>query len=624
MTRKKIKLNKRFVKIAAIVGVFLFLFIVFGIILPVQAAYKQAKITMADAKIAETDIKQQNIAAAGTDLQKTQADLLLTQNKINAMWYMRFVPIVSWYYTDAYHLVNAGNYGINAAKIAIAAVEPYADLLGLKGHKFTGGSAQDRISTAVLTLGKITPRIDDIEKQLALTRTEIDAVDPNHYPNFLAGKNIRDQLTQVKLLTDASTTFIQQAKPLVKDLPAVLGEPDEQKYLILFQNDKERRPTGGFLTAYAIFRISKGVMHVDSSNDIYTLDGTISNKPTAPRPILQYLPKVSQLNLRDSNLSPDFVKSMDSFNQLYQNAGGYQKVNGIIAIDTHALVSAMTILGDMQAGGETFTTKIDPRCNCPQVIYALESTADRPVNYVRADRKSIIGELMYAIMQKAFASSPKLYWGPLFQTMINETSQKHLLFDLYNPDAQTGIESLNAAGRITQNVDGDYLHINEANFGGQKSNMYITETMNQKYDVSNDGNITKTVTMHYKNPYRPSDCNLEHGNLCLNAPLRNWIRVYVPKGSKLVDSHGSEVKMTSYDELGKTVFEGFFIVRPLSTATFTVSYQLPFKLASSSPLPLLIQKQPGVDSIDMTISVGDRQLEQFGLVSDKTLKLNLR
>ena len=30
-----------------------------------------------------------------------------------------------------------------------------------------------------------------------------------------------------------------------------------------------------------------------------------------------------------------------------------------------------------------------------------------------------------------------------------------------------------------------------------------------------------------------------------------------PKAAQLVSSQGSEVKMTSYEELGKTVFEGF-------------------------------------------------------------------
>lgn len=82
--------------------------------------------------------------------------------------------------------------------------------------------------------------------------------------------------------------------------------------------------------------------------------------------------------------------------------------------------------------------------------------------------------------------------------------------------------------------------------------------------------------------------------------------------------------MTSYEDLGKTVFEGFLTVRPQGVAKLTVSYKLPFKLASSSTLPLLIQKQAGTDSPSYTISTSGRALDQFNLSSDKTLNLKLR
>lgn len=625
ITMRKLLKNKYF-RIGAGIVVVLVLFIIFGVALPVKNLASHAKITVAQAKVAAALLKTQDIENGSIELAKTKDDLSQIQNDLNGMFYLRFMPIASWYYNDGLHLVQAGLSGIDAAQIAIDAVKPYADILGLKGGKsFTGGSAQDRIQTAVLTLDKITPRIDDISTKLADVQKEIDQVDPNHYPSLLGGAKVKDQLTQVKTITDDTATFVIQAKPLIKVLPQVLGATKDQKYMILFQNNAERRPTGGFLTAYAIFRISKGKIHVETSNDIYTLDNTISDKQSAPRLLQKYLPAVPLWNLRDTNVSPDFMVSMDTFGALYKKSSAYQPVDGIIALDTHVLVAAMTVLGDMQAGGQTFTTKIVPQCNCAQVIYALEQTADRPVGYVKTDRKSVIGDLMLAIMDKAFASSPKLYWGPLFQTMIAETTQKHLFFDLYNSSAQEGLASLNASGQIKSfDGNGDYLAINEGNFGGAKSNLFTSEAITQHYDVAGDGTITKTVTIKYKNPFPPSDCNLEHGNLCLNAPLRNVVRMYVPAGSQLVSNKGSQVKMTSYAELGKTVFEGFVVPQPLGSATYSVTYTLPFKLANNSPLPLMIQKQGGVDSQDMTILSGNTTLQNFPLLTDMTLKLTLR
>ncbi|OGH02420.1 MAG: hypothetical protein A2798_02055 [Candidatus Levybacteria bacterium RIFCSPHIGHO2_01_FULL_37_17] len=600
--------------------------IAFLILVTVQglAVYAAAKATYAQAKLAIDAVKKQNISLASSELSKTKEKLLVTQKALHSMVYLKFIPIASWYYNDADHLVNAGFHGLDGATILIKSVEPYADLLGLKGQgSFVGGTAQQRVETAVKTMGKITPNIDKIADKLSLAQKEIDQVKPGHYPAIGPGAKVRNGLENLKTMADQGVSVINSSKPLIKILPELLGEPKEKKYLILFQNDKELRPTGGFLTAYSIFRLDSGVVHVDNSSDIYNLDDTISGKQAAPEVIQKYL-EVRSLNLRDSNLSPDFKVSMEEFTKLYNRAPGKVEVDGIIAVDTQALVAAMNILGDIQAAGKTFTTKEDPRCGgCPQVIYELEDYSSRPVGYVRTERKDLIGVLMYEIMNKAFSSSPKIYWGPLFQAMLAQMSEKHILFNMYDAQAQKGLEAFSAAGRIIP-FEGDYLHINQANLGGAKSNMFVSWEVTEDYQVGSDGVITKTVTLDYKNPYPPSDCNLERGNLCLNAVLRDWVRVYVPKGSKLVDSVGSEVTMKTYEELGKTVFEGFLTVRPKGTAKLKIIYKLPFKLAEGSTLPLLIQKQPGTLAELHTINSGSKKLEQFSLSSDKTLNLKVR
>lgn len=583
--------------------------------IPAYATYKSGLETYRNAKVLSQALKNQDIALASEAIAKTKESLTKTQKNFNYLIPYKFVPVIGWYYSDVQHLMEAGSHGLDTAATAVDALEPYADILGLKGEgSFTGGSAEERIRTAVMAASKITPQIDKIGASLALVNESMEKVDPNHYPTFIFGKQIKTQLTAIKQATADITTGINEAEPLVKALPSLLGESEAKKYLILFQNDKELRPTGGFITAYAIFRVDKGVIHIERSDDIYPLDDSISGKPAAPEALQTYL-RVSRLNLRDSNLSPDFIESMETFNSLYNRAGQRVEVDGIIALDTDVLVKTIKILDDqVSAGGMTFTTKNDERCDCPQVIYELENDISRPVNYVKTDRKGIIGELLNNIMTKALSSSPKVYWGPLFQTLIAETNEKHILFYLYDEQAQKGIEALNAAGRI-KDFQGDYLHINETNFAGAKVNIFMQEEVDNNYDIKGDGTIEKTVTIRYKNPFPASDCNLERGGLCLNAEYKDWIRIYVPKGSELIDSTGSSVKMTTYEDLGKTVFEGLVRVRPQGSATFTITYKLPFKWEGST-LPVLIQKQPGQDGNPYKLIVNGRTRESFDLLTD--------
>jgi cell division protein FtsB len=624
---KKLARNRKF-------QTFLVVLILFLVIVGVQSyfLFNSASATYAQANLVVAAVKNQDVATASDELAKTREKLSHTQNSLRTMIYLKFIPGAHWYYNDAEHLVNGGLHGIDAAVILVDSVEPYADLLGLKGQgSFSGGTAEQRIQTAVQTMGKITPNIDEIADKLSLAQKEIDQVNPSHYPAIGPGKKVRNGLENLKVMADQGVDLINSSRPLIKILPELLGEPDEKKYLILFQNDKELRPTGGFLTAYSYFRIDRGVIHVDGSDNIYTLDSTIPGKSKAPEVIQKYL-EVENLNIRDSNLSPDFKVSMDDFNKMYERSSLHEEVDGIIAVDTHALISAINILGSIEVDGVKFSPENDPRCECPQAIYQLEAIVDRPiqadfryvdVNAVTAARKGIIGDLMYAIMEKAFSSSPKEYWGPLFQAMLTQMNEKHILFYMNDEEAQRGLEAFNSAGRI-HDFEGDYLHINQANLGGAKSNMFVTQDVVQDYKVGEDGTITKTLTINYKNPHPPSDCNLERGNLCLNAVLRDWIRIYVPKGSKMIDSQGSEVTMKTYDELGKTVFEGFLTVRPRGTAKFTIEYRLPFKLAAKSSLPLMIQKQPGTIPEPHKITLGGNPLSEFTFTTDRTLNLEVR
>lgn len=607
------------ITIAAIVVVIL----IFVLIIPLQKTIVAAKQTEAQLKVFAASVKQENIDQASTELQKSQVDLTNTESKLQALGYLQYVPIASMYYGDAKHAAKAGDYALTTAGIVIDSLKPYEDVLGLKGKgSFVGGTAEQRISTAVLTMGKIVPRINDIAANLDQVKSEVDGINKNHYPTWLFGKSIQTQLSSLQALTDESVVAVSQARPLITALPALLGEDSQKKYLVIFQNDKELRPSGGFITAYAVFDIDKGVISVERSDDIYPLDDSIADKPVAPAPLIKYLHLTDPVfNLRDSNLSPDFITSMNTFTSMYDKASGRINVDGIIAIDTDVLVNTIKILDNsVTVDGLTFTTNNDPRCDCANVIYELEDSISRPVNYIKTDRKGLLGDLLNVIMHKALSSSPKIYWGPLFQSVLTDTNQKHILFDLFDTNAQSGIEALNAAGQI-HSFDGDYLHINDSNFGGDKANLFTTEAVENDYSVAGDGTITKTVTINYVNNHAPSDCNLADGGLCLNSDLRDWVRIYVPQGSTLVSNKGSQVKMTTYNELGKTVLDGYIDIRPLSKATYTVSYTLPFKLQSGSSLPVMIQKQPGTYDNQYTINYNNHALDPFPLLTDKTLDL---
>ncbi|OGH18265.1 MAG: hypothetical protein A2868_03370 [Candidatus Levybacteria bacterium RIFCSPHIGHO2_01_FULL_40_15b] len=588
------------------------------------AVYSKTDKVYDQAKKAVDAAKNQNIILARAELVKTREAAEGLKRELGSIAFAKFIPGVGLYISDADHMVGAGIHGINAAIITADSLIPYADVLGLKGKgTFAGGSAEERIRTAVRSLGKVVPKIDDIEVEVKKAKKEINYVNPARYPRIGPLKKIHNQIASLKTLVDNGVLAVEQGKPLIKVLPDLLGSTKSKKYLILFQNDGELRPTGGFLTYYSIFRVEEGVIHVDSSNDIYRLDDSIRLHPAAPDIIRNYFPKVTRFYIRDSNLSPDFQESMKTFREFYETSRVKAEIDGIIAIDTEFLVNVIKILGEVKAGGQFFKAENDPRCNCPQVVYQLQTIITTPVGYIREDRKGIIAELLYAIMQKALGVSPGKYWGPLFQQAIIDANEKHILFSVNNAGAQKGLDALNWAGRI-KSFEGDYLHINDANFSGAKTNMFIKQNGRIDYEIGSDGAITKTVTMEYRNPEKHSDCNLERGGLCLNAIHRDFQRVYVPKGSTLVSNKGSQVKVGTHEDkvLSKTYFEGFFTLNPLGKSSMIYKYKLPFRV-EKGVLPVMIQKQGGVEVVPMEIYVNGKKVETFDLRSDKVLNLKI-
>jgi hypothetical protein len=136
--------------------------------------------------------------------------------------------------------------------------------------------------------------------------------------------------------------------------------------------------------------------------------------------------------------------------------------------------------------------------------------------------------------------------------------------------------------------------------------------------------LNQIFLLSYTNPVAMSNCNLERKTgLCLNGILRDYLRVYVPKGSKLIEGLGSEEKFKTGEELGKTYFEGFFTLRGGGgKAKIVLTYELPANLFTSGEYNLLIQKQPGTEGNHYKVKIADKE-QEFDLKEDKELKEKL-
>lgn len=603
----------------------------FAVFVPAKAIEAQARNVQQAGNEVKDAFKQNDIDLVEEKMKNVEVQYDAFQKEAERVYWLGAIPFAGVYADDFRNAVEAGDSLIDAGKKTITAIKPHADLVGFKKGEdasFVDKSAEERLQTAVLTLSEIVEEVDSIAEDVDIARDKIATIDPDRYPKEFRGMQIREMVRSNKNQFEGVASLFVDAKPFIKSLPDILGAEEKKTYLFLFMNDKELRATGGFLTAYSIFEVDQGKFTVVSSDDIYTLDNSIRNHPKAPREIAEYHKNVNQFYIRDSNLSPDFPTSVGLFQELYEQSPTATDYDGIIAVDTYVLVSALEVLGDTQVRGLNFTAEEDSRCDCPGVIYTLLDEIDRPVAYIKADRKGILGDLLLTLMQKALGFSPSKYWGQLSQLLIEDMQQKHILVYMTDPELQKAMVALNFAGAIEE-TDGDYLHISDVNFAGAKSNLYVQHEVESITQIQGDGTVERTLNITYRNPEPHSNCNLEEGEtgvlgeggLCINATLRNWIRVYVPEGSTLKEFTGSQTDIEEYDELGKTVYEGFMTVQPEGKADVSVTYTLPFKVDNPDDYKLLIQKQPGTAGHQYIVNVDGKTLFNGPLIEDEALSV---
>ncbi len=568
------------------------------------------------AQTAYDQFKQQNLPEAENSILLAQTELENLSASYQKLSIYQKIPFVNKYYLDGQSGIQAATHGLEAAVLALKAITPYADVLGFEGEgSFEGGTTEDRIGVLLQTLEMITPQLDKIEQELLLVQENLLKINPSRYPQEIRGLQVQPVLVSAQNTVSKSIEIFSQFRPVIEQLPSIAGSQGEQKkYLILFQNNNELRPTGGFLTAYSIVLIENGKIFPEKSDDIYELDQKFSKRIPIPESLGRYLTTEKYWNLRDMNISPDFKVSMDTFFEHYQSVRGEpEDVDGIIAVDTLVLTKLLEVLGPVEVPGYgTFSAQNDSRCDCPQVVYALSEIITKPTPYHREDRKGILGPMMSAILQKTYGA-PKQHWPELFALLWDSIQARSVQMYFMDETAQRAAQNANAAGRLTLEENSDFLAIVDANLGGAKSNLFTESEIKLTIDGPENGYLTNNLEITYKNTRKADNCNLEAGQLCLNAPAPTWQRLYLPAGTELISAQGFTQEPSEYQELDFQVIDGFFRLDPLGVAKVRISYKVPY---DQENYQLQIWKQGGVKPTQVLIDVNGNQEE---LLLDKDI-----
>jgi hypothetical protein len=567
------------------------------VIRPSVSLISAANVLKADKDSVVKALTARDLIALDKELTKTQADLtnLRNQRESSFGWMKNFKPFhINEFYSDSDRFINAAFYSIDAVKEMEKIVLPFADAAGLKVREDQQVQQAEGLMEAFQSWVSIMPEVagqmDGVIVIVAKIGDELAPIDTTKYPKSIGGVDIRSSIEFIKNTLSKADDYAPDIKNALIIFPKVLavGTPTK-RYMIIMQNDKEIRPTGGFMTNYATFKIQNGLLQSDfTSKDMYSIDLTLDiidatyTFPTAPPAYSRYL-KNTRWYARDMNYSPDFPTSMDQFMKFYNLAGRLspieiKPVDGIFAIDTEVVRKLLEVTGPVTLNGITYTQD--------NVVLELEKIASLELRE-QTGRKKVLGNLMQSMLVNVFQSDKNL-WSQLIDTGIGLAINKHVQIYLFDPEAQALVEKYGYAGRIDDPVKGDYSLVVSTNLGGDKTNWFVHKEVEHYLEKSGD-RWMRTVKIKYSYPQPDAEF----------APFikgfKDWVRVYAPAGSEFISVDGTEDGTMTDQERGKVWFSGYVELTPGQTKEMTFKYFLPVNTVETGMWNLRLQKQAGIN-----------------------------
>ena len=418
---------------------------------------------------------------------------------------------------------------------------------------------------------------------------------------------------------------LEGAVLLAQDLPALLGQSHPMSYLILAQNNQELRPTGGFISGVGLIQISAGKIISTTFEDSYAVDALsdLTLHPPAPQPLREYM-WAPALVFRDANWSPDLSSSAATASSIYRMCRGID-VDGVVVLDLEAVAVLLGALGPLQpegypepVTGDTLLQYVNEYWTDPLQSVGI---TDKPMDWW-LHRKDFMGDLLKAALQKVTSDPQSLELTSLGRAVLKAFQGKHLLVTM--SDAQLG-RGLAAAGwdGVLRDTVGDYLMVVDANVGFRKVNPYVQHSVDYRVGLVDDQEPQAQLTVRYTNRSSgPQECvagSQRYGDSYLEMMQGcywDYVRVYVPFGSRLLSLQGGDARAQVSAEAGKTVFSTLLAVAPGQTRELVFQYELPSletsesrmeqggaSAASESEYSLVVQKQAGTAPVPYHVSV---------------------
>ena len=231
-----------------------------------------------------------------------------------------------------------------------------------------------------------------------------------------------------------------------------------------------------------------------------------------------------------------------------------------------------------------------------------------------AQERSVVRFQALNLALAKLQSGADLNFKALASALLAMLEGRHLQIAVDDPAAAALLSERGWDGGFRRSRDEDFLAVVDSNVGFNKANAAVNQEIAYRVAPAAAGDrIEASLTLTYTHtavplsPSEPCDYTPRYGDSyddLIRRCYRDYLRVYVPSGSELMDAGGLANLTSAAGEGGTTGFAGDFELRPGAQHVVTLRYRLPARLAAE-PYRLSVRKQAGTGPAPLWVKGGE-------------------
>ena len=569
-----------------------------------------------------------DLGEMGVQLHGLQEDLACLQ--VESGGAMALAPLLGWLPKVGDDVASAPDL-FEMAQAVVNAGVLIADELSPLLEAMQARDAQDVDSgEGSLDLRRVVSTLEAAQPALSAAEAELDRA--WEFQAGLEGATLSPRVARLVGLTERYLPLLRTGVRAAQLAPELLGAEEARTYLILAQNDDERRPTGGWISGLGLVTVEQGRVMEARFSDSWAVDNLDVPHETSPEAMLRTLWAEIWL-FRDANWSPDFPTSAQTAEEVLLRDQGIA-VHGVVAVDQRALqylVGALAPLevasSDEPVNGTNVLTFIRESWAEPEAGVSLSGGWSEWV----ARRKDFMSDLVDAMLRKVQDQPDTVDLSKLAQSLWQGLQERHILVYLHDGEAAELLAAQGWDGGILDEP-GDYLQVVDANVGFNKVDPNVSREIAYHVDLRDPARARAEAVVSYRNESQRDVESCLQGIESLptyeermHGCFWNYVRFYtkegaqlgaaqqqpVPPGSLLSRYRFAPVGDAGPDigpvEKGKIPYGLFFVLAPGEEREVRMAWRLApgtvEQEADRARYRLLVQKQAGTPATPLRVTV---------------------